>query len=165
MSSYLDVKYLDLYLRGFTSTIFALSGAVKASGALTEKMKPFGYPKYFPEALGLFEVILAVVNVGTEIGLGPQAAASNVWVQRIISVIMGGAVSTQACRRWWICCSCNITSLYRCCSWSSRRIRWPSCICWNRSCPRSSRMVYLFTNRKEAKDKVKVDKKKKHSET
>jgi len=92
MSSYLDAKYLDLYLRGFTSTIFALSGAVKASGALTEKMKPFGYPKYFPEALGLFEVILAVVNVGTEIGLGPQAATSNVWVQRIISVIMGGAL-------------------------------------------------------------------------
>jgi len=88
----LDLKYTEFYLRCATSAIFALSGAVKASGLLSEKMKPFGYPAYFPEALGLFEVVLAAINVGAEAGLGSQVIPYNVWANRIISVIMGGAL-------------------------------------------------------------------------
>jgi hypothetical protein len=87
-----DLKYSEFYLRCATSAIFTLSGAFKATGGLNSQFKPFGYPKYFPEALGLFEVALAAVNVGAEVGLGPQVVAYNIWTQRIISVIMGGAL-------------------------------------------------------------------------
>ena len=88
----LDLKHAEFYLRCATSAIFALSGAVKASGLLSAKMKPFGYPAYFPEALGLFEIVLAAINVGAEAGLGGQVIPYNIWANRVISVIMGGAL-------------------------------------------------------------------------
>ena len=88
----------DLYLRGASSLIFALSGGMKSTGAMNAQLGAFGYPTWFAQVLGVGEVALAAANVGPELAplLGFSAApfvAGNVWVQRAFALIMGGATA------------------------------------------------------------------------
>ena len=85
----------ELILRCASSAVLALAGSMKASGQASAKMQPFGYPDNFAEVLGIAEVAMATLNLGGELGLA-RVAAGNVWIQRLTSLIMGGALWQHA---------------------------------------------------------------------